>query len=79
MFLIDDLLLAPVKGIIGLGKKINEMIERESSDEGRLKEKLMELQLQFEMDEVSEEEYQKQEKELLENWETMRKSRAEEN
>ncbi len=65
MFLIDDILLAPLKGIIWLGQKINEVAERELSDEGRIKEKLMELQLRFELDEISEDEYNKQEKELL--------------
>jgi len=65
MFLIDDILLAPLKGVVWLGKKINELAEKEVSDEGRIKEKLMELQLKFELDEISEEEYNKQEKELL--------------
>jgi len=65
MFIIDDILLSPLKGVIWLGKKINEVAEKEFSDEGRIKEKLMGLQLKFEMDEISEEEYNKQEKELL--------------
>ena len=77
MFLIDDILLAPLKGVIWLGKKINEVVEREVSDEGRIKEKLMELQLRFELDEISEEEYKKQEKELLERLDTIRKSKEE--
>jgi len=72
MFLIDDLLLAPLKGIIWLGRKINDVAEREVSDEGRIKEKLMELQLNFELDEISEVEYKKQEKELLERLEAIR-------
>lgn len=65
MFLIDDILLAPLKGVIYLGKKINELVEQEMSDEGAIKEKLMALQLQFEMDEIDEEEYDKREDELL--------------
>lgn len=78
MFLIDDILLAPLKGVIWLGKKINEVAEKEVSDEGRIKEKLMELQLKFEMDEISEEEYNKQEKELLERLDAIRKAKEEE-
>jgi hypothetical protein len=66
MILIDDILLAPVKGIIALGKKIDEMVQKEISDEGRIKERLMELQLKFEMDEISVEEYDRREAELLE-------------
>lgn len=65
MFLIDDILLAPVKSVIWLTKKINEMVEKELYDEGRIKKELMDLQLRFELNEISEEEYIKQEKELL--------------
>ena len=65
MFLIDDILLAPLKGVIFIGKKINEVIDKEMSDEGSIKERLMALQLKFEMDEIDEEEYDKREDELL--------------
>jgi hypothetical protein len=65
MFLIDDILMAPLKGIIFLAEKINEVIEKETSDEGSVKERLMALQLKFEMDEIDEEEYDKREDELL--------------
>lgn len=75
MFLIDDILLVPLKGVIWLGKKINEVAKKELSDEGRIKEKLMELQLRFELDEISEEEYKKQEAELLERLDAIRKAK----
>jgi len=65
MFLLDDILLAPLKGVIWLGKKINEVGEKKLYDEGGIKEELMALQLRFELDEISEQEYDKQEKELL--------------
>ncbi len=65
MFLIDDILLAPLKGVLFLAEKINEVIEKETSDEGTIKERLMSLQLKFEMDEIDEEEYDKREDELL--------------
>jgi hypothetical protein len=51
--------------VIWLGKKIDELIEKELFDEDRIKEKLMELQMQFELEEISEEEYFRQEEELL--------------
>jgi uncharacterized membrane protein len=57
MFLFD--------GIIFIAKKINEVIEKETSDEGSIKEKLMALQMKFELDEITEEEYDKREDELL--------------
>jgi len=65
MFLIDDILLAPIKSVIWLAKKINEVAEKELYDEGHIKKELMDLQLRFELNEISEEEYIKQEKELL--------------
>ena len=75
MFLIDDILLAPLKGIIFIGKKINEVIEKEMSDEGAIKERLMALQLKFEMDEIDEEEYDEREDELLKLLENIRKEK----
>jgi len=72
MFLIDDILLAPLKGVIFIGKKINEVIEKEMSDEGAIKERLIALQLKFEMDEIDEEEYDRREDELLKLLEEIR-------
>jgi len=65
LFLIDDLLLLPVKGFVGIFKKIQEMAEHELSDEDYIRERLMELQLRFELNEIGEEEYNQQEKTLL--------------
>ena len=75
MFLIDDILLAPLKGVIFLAEKINEVIEKEMSDEGSIKERLMSLQLKFEMDEIDEEEYDRREDELLKQLETIREEK----
>jgi hypothetical protein len=79
MLLIDDILLAPLKGIIALGKKIDEIVQKEFSDEGRIKERLMELQLKFEMDEISMEEYDRQEGELLDMIERIQKEKESRN
>ena len=78
MFLIDDILLSPLKGIIWLSKKIDEIVEKEFSDEGLIKEKLMELQMRFELDKISEKEYNKQEAELLARLDAIRKAKEEE-
>ena len=77
MFLIDDILFAPLNGVIWLGKKIDEVAEREFSDEGLIKEKLMQLQFKFEMDEINEADYNRREKELLERLEAIRKAKEE--
>jgi len=65
MFLIDDILLAPLRGVMALGIKLNDMINHELSDPDKIKEQLMKLQLQFELDEINEQEFQRQEAELL--------------
>jgi len=65
MFLVDDLLMLPLRGFIGIFKKIHEMVEQELSDETHIRQRLMTLRLRFELDEITEEEYNKQEKELL--------------
>ncbi len=77
MLLIDDLLLLPIKGFIGIFKKIHEMAVQELSDEDYIRERLMELQLKYELDELSEEEYTNQEKELMERLDAIRKAKEE--
>ncbi len=78
MFILDDILLAPLNGIIWMGKKIGEIVDKEFSDEGLIKEKLMEVQMKFEMDKISEKEYNKQEAELLARLDAIRKAKEEE-
>jgi len=60
MLLVDDLLALPFKGLFGIFRKISEMADRELSDEAYIQEKLLELQLLYEMDEIDEEEYDRQ-------------------
>jgi len=67
MLIIDDLLInLPVKGFLGIFKKIYEMAEAELTDESKIKEELLRLQTMYEIDQIGEEEYQKKEAELLE-------------
>lgn len=66
MLLIDDLLALPLQGLVSIFQKIYEMADRELHDESYIQEKLLELQLLFEMDEIGEEEYTQQAAE----WET---------
>lgn len=75
MFLFDNIMFAPLKGIIFIAKKIDEVIEKETSDEGSIKERLMALQMKFEMDEITEEEYDKREDELLKILENIREQK----
>jgi len=75
MFLIDSILLAPLKGVVWLGEKLNEVAEKELNDDGLIKQELMELQLRFELDEISEQEYNKKENELLDRLDAIAKSK----
>lgn len=60
MLLIDDLLALPFTGLLEIVRKIYEMGDRELNDEAYIQEKLLELQLLYEMDEIGEEEYNMQ-------------------
>lgn len=67
MFILDDLLVGlPVKGFVGILKTLATMAEEELTDESRIKEDMLMLQTLFVTDQISEEEYQRREDELLE-------------
>lgn len=66
MFLLDDILLFPVKGPAWVIKQIIDRAQEELYDPHKVKMELLELQLLYEMDEISEEEYFAREAELLE-------------
>ena len=74
MFLLDSILLAPLKGVIWMGEKLGDMAQKELSDKGRIKEELMRLQLQFELDEISQAEYNQKENELLDRLDAITKA-----
>ncbi len=61
MFLIDDILLAPVSGFKFILRQIQEIANRELTDDTAIKEQLLELQMRLELEEISEEDYAAQE------------------
>ena len=63
----------PIKGVVWIGKKFKETADTEITDKSKVHEELLDLQMRFEMEEISEEEYEKKEKELLEKLEAIRK------
>jgi len=63
----------PVKGVAWIGQKLKSQAEAEITDKSKVREELLNLQMRFEMDEISEEEYERQEEELLEKLEAIRK------
>ena len=66
MLILDDLLIwRPARGLTALFKKIHELAEGELTDESKLKEQLLRLQMQYEFDKISEQEYQNGEDEIM--------------
>ncbi|MFZ6016280.1 MAG: gas vesicle protein GvpG [Nitrospirota bacterium] len=65
--------LLPIKGMVWIGNKLKETAETEVTDESKVQEELLELQMRFEMGEVNEEEYKKKEGKILERLEAIRK------
>ena len=64
-FLIDDILLAPILLANWLGENLKDAAEKELTDEARIQEEILELQMCFEIGEISEEEYQRKEAKLM--------------
>lgn len=75
--LLTSPLLGPVKGVHWLAKKVAEAAEGELLDEDRVRGELLELQMRLEMGEITEEEYDKQEKVLVERLNAIREAKAE--
>ena len=55
----------PYKGMKGLFEEIHSEVQREQLDEDRITSKLMELQLQLELEEIDQAGYDRQERELM--------------
>jgi len=56
----------PIDGIIWLAKQVLEQAEGELYDEDKIRGRLMELEMRYDAGEISEAEYDAEEKELLE-------------
>ena len=65
MFLIDDLLMMPVNGVKFILSQIQTIADRELNDESVIKSQLLELQMQLELEEISEDDYKTQEADLF--------------
>ncbi len=71
MFLVDDLLLSPIKFPLLVFKKIHEAAEDELTDKDKLTSQLRELYLLVEAGKITEEEFTKMESELLDKLEAI--------
>ena len=72
-FLVDDILLFPCKMVKWVGDNLHESAEDQLTDDSRVSEQLLELQMRYELDEISDEEYAQGETELMAELEAIRK------
>lgn len=72
-FILDNLLLSPIKLTLWLAEKLKESALSEMTDDAAIHEQLLHLQMKFEMDEIDEAEFERQEDELLHQLEEIRK------
>jgi len=81
MGLFLDLLTLPVLGaprmVHWLAKKVTEEAERELLDEDRVRAQLLELQTSYDLGEITEGGYERQEKVIVERLNAIREAKAE--
>src|SRR3970040_2911797 len=65
MFLIDDVLLSPAKGMFYIFKQIHKAAEEEFLDEENVSAELSELYMMLETEKITEDEFNNKESELL--------------
>lgn len=65
MFLLDDLLLMPINGMKFVFRTLARTAEEQYTDDAPIKERLLELQVRLENNELSEAEYVKEEAAIL--------------
>lgn len=73
--IVDDILLAPIKALMWLGQKIEEMAEEEVNDESKLHERLLELQVRYELGDITDEEFDKAEEAIVQQISSIRDSK----
>jgi len=76
-FILDDIILGPVKLVKWVGEKLLESAEQEVTDESVIQEQLLELQMRYELDEITEEEYMRGEDRLMAKLEAIREYKEE--
>lgn len=70
-FLLDDILLAPIKGVMFIAEKIKEQAEGEFLNEEGVRQELRELYMLLETGKISEEEFTEREEHLVERLEAI--------
>jgi len=73
VFIIDDLLLGPAKAMTWIGKTLYEHAQAQLTDESVIRQRLLDMQMQFELDQINEAQYREQEAALMKRLDEIRK------
>ena len=77
MFLIDDVLLSPIHGVVWLGRQIQDAAEEDQAGESdRITAQLSELYMKLETGQITEAEFDAQEKVLLDRLDRIQETAA---
>lgn len=71
--MIHKLFTSPINLIMKVGEHVKEEVDKEFYDLEHIQQKLIHLQMMYELDEVSEQVYKAQEEELLMRYETAKR------
>jgi hypothetical protein len=75
--MIHKLVSAPINMVIKIGEKIQEEADKELYDLPTIQQKLIQLQMMYELGEIPEEAFQEKEDELLERYEIAKRREME--
>ncbi len=64
-FILDDILLAPCKAITWIGRTLYDQAEAQLTDESVIRERLMDLQNQLDLEQIDEQQFIEQEGALM--------------
>ncbi|PAD22699.1 gas vesicle protein GvpG [Terribacillus saccharophilus] len=76
--MIPFLVSAPIKLLIKIGQKIKDEADKEYFDISAIQQKLIQLQMLYELEEISEEAYKEKEQELLLRYEVAKQRELDE-
>ncbi|MBH0230835.1 gas vesicle protein GvpG [Halobacillus yeomjeoni] len=75
--MIHKLFTSPIDLVVKVGKHVKEEVDKELYDLEHIQKKLVQLQMMYELEEISEEVYESQEEELLLRYEVAKKREME--
>lgn len=75
--MIHKLFTSPINLIVKVGEHVKEEVDKEMYDLEHIQKKLVQLQMMYELEEISEEVYQAQEEELLQRYEIAKRMEME--